>query len=105
MPAFVERLAERAISRPTAVQCHVIPPLLEEKSIIFRSATGTGKTFAYLLPVLQNLLCGDKGQVPYSGPSLMVCAPTLELCSQIAGEVDFLLNGAGKTALLAGSGG
>jgi len=94
-PVFTERLALRSITRPTAVQRLTIPPLLEGKSIVFRSATGTGKTFAYLLPALQRMLNdqADKAAVPspYIGPEFLVCAPTLELCSQIKNELDFLL--------------
>jgi superfamily II DNA/RNA helicase len=94
--AFTDTLAGRRIVSPTAVQCLVIPPLLEEKSVMFRSATGTGKTFAYLIPALQRIL-GDPGD-PKQGPALLVCAPTFELCSQIKQEIDFLLDGTGCRA-------
>ncbi|MDR1574474.1 MAG: DEAD/DEAH box helicase [Treponema sp.] len=102
-PVFIERLRGRAISAPTAIQRLVIPPLSAGKSVIFRSGTGTGKTFAYLLPALRRLLPGideasggsaggDKAADPqYRGPELLICAPTFELCSQIKGEIDFLL--------------
>ena len=93
-PFFTGRLAQRSITRPTAVQSLVIPPLLEGRSVIFRSATGTGKTFAFLLPALQRLLEGFSGAAPYQGPELLVCAPAIELCSQIKSEIDFLLSGA-----------
>ena len=120
-PAFTKRLAGRAITRPTAVQRITIPPLLEGESVVFRSATGTGKTFAYLVPAIQRLLenrfSSNAPPLPYFGPEVLVCAPTLELCSQIKNEADFLLEtdgadnpggktGAGKTpgiALLIGS--
>jgi ATP-dependent RNA helicase DeaD len=49
-PGFIEKLNERDIRSPTPIQNLVIPPLLAGKNVIFRSATGTGKTFAYLLP-------------------------------------------------------
>jgi len=98
-PAFTERLARRSITRPTAVQRLAIPPLLEGRSVVFRSATGTGKTFAFLLPVLQRLSNENEDAAPYRGPELLVCAPTLELCSQIKGELDFLLaTGDGQAA-------
>jgi superfamily II DNA/RNA helicase len=79
---LTEKLKERAIVNPTAVQSLVIPRLLAGKDTVFRSATGTGKTFAYLLPALQ--------RIASDGGSLLICAPTLELCSQIKAEVDFL---------------
>jgi superfamily II DNA/RNA helicase len=103
LPEFADRLAKKSVNCPTVVQRLVIPKLLEGKSVIFRSATGTGKTLAYLLPGLQRLL-SDTG-APYQGPRLLVCAPTLELCSQIKDEIDFLLDGKSgvNVALLIGS--
>ena len=105
IPEFAEKLAERRIIRPTDIQRLVMQPLLEEKSVVFRSATGTGKTFAYLVPALQRILA-DTGSEKYSfkaGPALLVCAPTFELCSQIKNEADFLLGGKHGVALLIGS--
>jgi len=102
-PAFAERLARRSITQPTAVQRLAIKPLLEGHSVIFRSATGTGKTLAYLLPALQRALAGLTDDPPRPGPSLLVCAPTFELCSQIKREADLLLDGKHGVALLVGS--
>jgi superfamily II DNA/RNA helicase len=99
-PFFVECLAERGISVPTEIQRLVIPPLLSGKSVLFNSATGTGKTFAYLIPLFQSLFSSknvadrmDGGGAPVRNgwPRLLICAPTYELCSQIKGEADFLL--------------
>ena len=116
-PFFTERLASRQIVTPTSIQSLVIPLFLKDASIIFRSATGTGKTFAYLIPAMQRILERQSalemsnGALPYGGPEMIVCAPSYELCSQIKQEADFLLdnNGQGsekkpKTALLIGSG-
>ena len=97
--SLTQKLKERAIEKPTAVQSLVIPRLLAGKDTVFRSATGTGKTFAYLLPALQ--------RVAAEGGILLICAPTLELCSQIKAEVDFLTPSLPasrrNTALLIGS--
>jgi superfamily II DNA/RNA helicase len=93
LPAFTEKLKERSITAPTGIQRLVIPLLLAGKSVIFRSATGTGKTFAYLLPALQRLLSDTESvdkNPRYPGPALLICAPTLELCSQIKAEADLL---------------
>ncbi|MCL2558170.1 MAG: DEAD/DEAH box helicase, partial [Treponema sp.] len=107
-PDLCARLAERRISAPTEIQRLSIPALLEGRSAMFRSATGTGKTFAYLLPALQRILAKrDAGQDDSGrqGPELLVVAPTLELCAQIKAEIDFLLEGSGlpACALLIGS--
>jgi superfamily II DNA/RNA helicase len=90
---FVSRLGERNILKPTAIQEKVIPRLFSGEKLLFRSATGTGKTFAYLIPALQRLLAdieSAKGRVS-SGPAVLICAPTYELCSQIKAEIEFLI--------------
>lgn len=100
---LAEKLAERGIREATAVQERVIPKLLAGADIAFRSATGTGKTFAYLLPIMQALdSVPERGQ---RGPLTVIAAPTYELCAQIKMEAEFL--GAAfdlkmKTALLTG---
>ena len=122
-PFSINRLAERNIVSPTEIQRRVIPRLFSGESFIFRSATGTGKTFAYLLPLLERLmslidparLSPAGGSLPMIGegetgenrdkagaavsvlrgkPLFLIAAPTFELCSQIKNEVDFLLKGA-----------
>ncbi|MDR2618908.1 MAG: DEAD/DEAH box helicase [Treponema sp.] len=108
---FIERLETRGIKSPTEIQNRVIPRVFRGENFLFRSATGTGKTFAYLLPILGRLLepeppgnGGPSGGVSQKGPVCLVCAPTYELCSQIKGEADFLLEDTKlKTALLIGS--
>jgi len=88
--SLLEKLKQRSISKPTAIQSLVIPRLLSGENLVFRSATGTGKTFAYLLPVLQKLIPNETGGYGGETPSVLICAPTLELSSQIKTEVDFL---------------
>jgi superfamily II DNA/RNA helicase len=109
---FIEKLKERSIVKPTVIQNLVIPRLFEGKNILFRSATGTGKTFAYLLPALQPLAvdkakAADNRYTTGKGPAVLICAPTLELCSQIKEEIDFfselLAPVYRQTALLIGS--
>jgi len=97
-PCFVKRLEERNIRSTTDIQQKVIPRLAAGESVFFSSATGTGKTFAYLLPLLGRLLEEDvrSGGKSAAWPRLLIIAPTLELCSQIKGELDFLLD---QTAL------
>ena len=110
-------LEERNITIPTGIQRKVITRLLQGESFLFRSATGTGKTFAYLLPFLQKLFellnpdisskgenLEDKGKTLRGKPLLLILAPTFELCSQIKTEADFLLRDVPiHTALLIGS--
>ncbi|MCQ2982902.1 MAG: DEAD/DEAH box helicase [Treponemataceae bacterium] len=96
--SFSERwipiLAAKSISTPTAVQRQVIPQLQEGTHLLFESETGTGKTLAYLLPLLEKIDASD------SHVQLVVVAPTHELCSQIKGEVQSVTDL--RTALLIG---
>jgi superfamily II DNA/RNA helicase len=85
---LVERLGVRGINAPTEIQRLVIPRVLAGENALFRSATGTGKTFAYLLPLFERLLAAE---TEGAFPRVLVIAPTLELCSQIKQEADFLL--------------
>ncbi|MDR0670087.1 MAG: DEAD/DEAH box helicase [Treponema sp.] len=101
-PFFSSRLGERNIHQPTDIQARVIPELLEGHSLAFRSATGTGKTFAYLIPLFQRLFPEPRSGPPegsppgpaggYAGPAVLILAPTCELCSQIRAEAEFLLS-------------
>jgi len=95
---FIKRLETRNIKEATDIQCKVIPRLSAGESVFFTSATGTGKTFAYLLPLLTNL--PEKEKPPF-GPRILILAPTLELCSQISSELDFLLEGSPIRSFLA----
>lgn len=74
-----EKLTALNIINPTAVQNEIIPQILEGKDILFQSETGTGKTFAYLLPLINKIEENDDIQ----SPKVIVIAPTIELASQI----------------------
>ena len=104
-PFFVERLRERSITAPLEIQRRVMPRLLAGERVLFSSPTGTGKTFAYLIPVFQRMLEGPAAEDggPAQGPEALILAPTHELCSQIKQEADFLAAGRFKTSLLIGS--
>jgi superfamily II DNA/RNA helicase len=93
---FVQRLGARGIHTPTEIQRLVIPRALAGERLLFRSATGTGKTFAYLLPI-GGMLLGSEDRTVL--PRALIIGPTLELCSQIKQEADFLFN---ETRLKAG---
>ena len=63
---------------PTPIQAQAIPPILEKKDVMGLAQTGTGKTAAFALPILQRLMAGKRGHV-----RTLVLAPTRELAEQI----------------------
>ena len=90
------KLTELNITEPTKVQDSVIPLIADGKSVLFQSETGTGKTYAYLLPLINRLEQDeDKFNV-----KILVCAPTFELASQINSAAKKITDR--KTALLIG---
>ncbi len=91
--SFIDALKALSITEPTAVQNKVIPALHEGKSLVFQSETGTGKTFAYLLPLLQKIDIANK-------ISMLIIAPTHELASQIKAQIQSISSI--KTALCIG---
>ncbi|MBN2081098.1 DEAD/DEAH box helicase [bacterium] len=86
----VERLGW---ATPTPVQQEAIPPVLAGHDLIALAQTGTGKTGAYLLPILTVLI--DRPRAKPLNPSVVVLAPTRELVQQIDEQVKSLGAGLG----------
>ncbi|HPF61108.1 MAG TPA: DEAD/DEAH box helicase [Gemmatimonadales bacterium] len=80
-PVLLEALAALGYEEPTPIQREAIPPLLEGRDILAQAATGTGKTAAFALPLLQRLPDGDPAP---SRPAVLVLVPTRELAVQVA---------------------
>ena len=70
---------------PTPIQARAIPELLEGKDVLGIAQTGTGKTAAFALPILQRLSRGQGNRKPRS-PRALILAPTRELAIQIGDE-------------------
>jgi ATP-dependent RNA helicase DeaD len=82
-PKLVQTIAELGYTTPTDVQAQVIPLMLAGKDIIAQSQTGSGKTAAFALPILQNLIYGNSlGSV-----QTLVLTPTRELAIQVADAI------------------
>ena len=90
------RLSALNITEPTKVQEKLIPQILEGKNVVFQSETGTGKTFAYLLPLIKKL----EAESDTAKLRILIVAPTFELASQINSAAKTVTNR--KTALLIG---
>ncbi|KAG8827082.1 putative RNA helicase [Serendipita sp. 401] len=83
-PGLVTTLATMSIRKPTPVQAACIPPLLQGLDCIGNAKTGSGKTVAFAIPILQKLM-----QDPY-GIYALVLTPTRELAFQIADQFTVL---------------
>ena len=81
-------------TRPTPIQARTIPLLLEGRDVLGIAQTGTGKTAAFALPVLQRLAQSGRRAQPRS-PLALVLAPTRELAVQIARSFDTYGRGLG----------
>ena len=80
-------LAGLGYEEPTPIQAEAIPPLLGGRDLLGQAATGTGKTAAFALPMLQRLPdeAGDAGSSrPRSAPMGLVLVPTRELAVQVS---------------------
>ena len=87
---------------PTPIQARTIPALLQGRDVLGIAQTGTGKTAAFALPVLQHLSASNERAQPRS-PRALVLAPTRELAVQIARSFDTYGRGLGlKLATVVG---
>src|SRR5271165_4920049 len=80
-----ERLAIARFSVPTPVQAAAIPQALEGKDVLATAQTGTGKTLAFLIPVIERLLKQEK-----PGLAALVLVPTRELAMQVVAQYNAL---------------
>lgn len=94
-----ERLAKNGITSTTEVQAGTFDKLFDGADIIAKSRTGTGKTLAFALPIMERLglaRAAEGGRKPRGqGPGCIVLAPTRELAKQVAREMKYLGDGLG----------
>jgi ATP-dependent RNA helicase RhlE len=82
-PAIMEGLDSMGYKSPTPIQQQAIPIILDNHDLIACAQTGTGKTAAYILPVLHKIL-----QSPVRGLNTLIVAPTRELAVQIDQQIE-----------------
>src|SRR5947209_13694206 len=80
-PSLVQVAGELGYEKLTPIQARSIPLLLEGRDLIGQSSTGSGKTAAFALPLLQKLDLSTRR------PQALVLCPTRELCAQVAREI------------------
>ena len=82
-PTLCRGLAELGFTRPTPIQAEAIPPALEGKDLLACAMTGSGKTAAFLLPILHRLLEEQRRTT-----RALVLTPTRELAAQILEDLN-----------------
>ena len=80
-PLVENILKQQGIEQPTPIQEKAIPEVIAGKDVIAKAQTGTGKTLAFLLPILENLDMSDEHI------QALIVTPTRELALQITAEV------------------
>lgn len=80
---IIEGIDSVGFDQPTPIQEQIIPLILDGNDVIGCAQTGTGKTAAYLLPVLHNIIHN-----PVEGVNTIIIAPTRELALQIARQIE-----------------
>ncbi|MEO7658847.1 MAG: DEAD/DEAH box helicase [Pyrinomonadaceae bacterium] len=101
LPFFTDKCEQLGFTEPTPIQEQAIPVLLQGGDIIACAETGTGKTAAFLLPILQQLT--DNKNKP--GTKVLVLSPTRELANQTEAACRvFAPKGVTCTAIIGGSG-
>jgi len=78
-PELLRALSDKGYTRPTPIQSQAIPAVLARRDVLAGAQTGTGKTAAFVLPILQQLAAGA-GQ----SPRALILTPTRELAAQVA---------------------
>src|SRR5450755_4156773 len=85
-----ERLAFAKFSIPTPVQAAAIPQALAGKDVLATAQTGTGKTLAFLIPVIERLLKPVQPEAGKSGIAALGLVPTRELAMQVVDQYNAL---------------
>lgn len=98
-PALLDILDKQGIVKPTPVQEAAIPALLSGEDVIAQAQTGTGKTLAFLLPIIEKI------RVDRSDAQALIITPTRELAIQITAEARKLTNAKEGLSILAAYGG
>src|ERR1051325_9501135 len=84
-PSLIKGIKELGFSKPTPIQTDAIPPALDGRDVLACAMTGSGKTAAFLLPILHKLI--DK---PRATTRALIVTPTRELAAQIVQELNDL---------------
>ncbi|MES2878859.1 MAG: DEAD/DEAH box helicase [Pseudomonadota bacterium] len=87
-PSLLRAVSSKAYSTPTPIQAQAIPAALQGRDVLGSAQTGSGKTAAFVLPLLQQLELS-----PFESPRrvrALILVPTRELCTQVGEEIRVL---------------
>ena len=84
-PNLLAGIKDLGFTRPTPIQSDAIPPALEGRDLLACASTGSGKTAAFLLPILHQLMTERRGMT-----RALVITPTRELAAQIVADLNDL---------------
>jgi superfamily II DNA/RNA helicase len=93
-PDLMEGLLSMGYKQPTPIQEQAIPIMLNKQDVIACAQTGTGKTAAFLLPIIHNILSSENRHL-----NTLIIAPTRELVLQIDQQIDGLAYFAGVSSI------
>jgi len=94
-PILLGNLNKKGYSVPTPVQSKAIPAALAGRDLVATAQTGTGKTLAFCLPLIESMLQQPATAGKSAGPRALILSPTRELAIQIAKEFDEIAVGTG----------
>lgn len=84
-PRLIQALSEKGYETPTPIQAKAIPTILDGHDLLAAAQTGTGKTAAFTLPILHQLLNGKPSSS--KGPQVLIVVPTRELAAQVSESI------------------
>ena len=98
-PATIEALRSHGFIAPFAIQEMVLPIALSDGDVIGQAKTGTGKTLAFGIPLVERVIAPQDpewAEFPHAGlPQALVVVPTRELCVQVAKDIEVLADSRG----------
>ena len=87
IPPLLRAVQEAGYERPTPIQSRAIAPLLQGRDLLGLAQTGTGKTAAFALPILQRLVSAARPPTGHRPIRALILTPTRELASQIGESI------------------
>ncbi len=88
-PDILSGIGDAGFINPTPIQQQKIPSILQDKDVLGLAQTGTGKTAAFVLPILQRLVSRPSAKLN-ALPRALIMAPTRELAEQIHENIEMM---------------